>query len=155
MAVEIERKFLIKGRPWESEPGKRQRLQQGYLNHDKQRTTRVRIAGNQAFLTIKGANQGAMRLEFEYPIPLDDARQLLALCEGSVIDKYRHCLHYAGMTWEIDEFLGDNAGLVVAEIELNNEQQRFARPDWLSTEVTSDPRYYNSNLSRAPFKKWG
>ena len=152
MATEIERKFLVRGDAWRQQSPTR--ICQGYLNRDKERTVRVRIAGNKAFLTIKGASKGATRSEFEYEIPLADAQQLLALCDGPVLDKNRHVLVHAGTTWEVDEFLGANAGLVVAEVELEREDQPFERPAWLGEEVTEDPRYYNSNLAAKPYSTW-
>lgn len=152
MAIEIERKFLVVGTDWRQGAGTV--FSQGYLNRDKARTVRVRIAGAQGFLTIKGVNQGATRAEFEYEIPLADAEQLLALCEGPVIQKVRRVLVHAGSTWEVDEFQGLNAGLVVAEIELASEDQVFERPAWLGREVTDDARYYNSNLATTPFSAW-
>jgi len=153
MAVEIERKFLVVGTAWRSTPGTPYR--QGYLNRDKERTVRVRIAGEQAFLTVKGATQGATRAEFEYEIPLGDAGQLLRLCDGPIIEKVRRVIVHQGSTWEVDEFSGQNAGLVIAEIELAAEDQTFARPDWLGSEVTHDPRYYNSSLAAHPYSTWG
>lgn len=152
MAVEIERKFLVKGQPWLHVPGVV--YQQGYLNRDKTRTVRVRIAGEAALLTIKGVNVGATRSEFEYSIPLADAEALLALCDGPLIEKTRYLLDYAGTRWELDVFAGDNAGLVVAEVELASEDQAFARPDWLGDEVTQDARYFNSNLAVQPYCRW-
>jgi CYTH domain-containing protein len=153
MAVEIERKFLVMGQPWLQVLGVV--YQQGYLNRDKTRTVRVRIAGEAAFLTIKGVNVGATRAEFEYPIPLADAEALLALCDGPLIQKTRYLLDHAGTRWELDVFEGDNAGLVVAEVELESEDQAFARPDWLGDEVTQDARYFNSNLAVHPYCRWG
>ncbi|MET0519178.1 MAG: CYTH domain-containing protein [Burkholderiaceae bacterium] len=156
MGVEIERKFLVVGEAWRQ--GRPDKLRQGYLNRDKQRTVRVRIAGaagaEQAWLTIKGESAGATRAEFEYPLPLADARQLLALCDGPLIEKRRYRLLQGQSVWEVDEFLGDNAGLVVAEIELDSADQAFERPDWLGEEVTEDPRYFNSSLASHPFKQW-
>lgn len=152
MALEIERKFLVTGDAWRQGPGTL--LSQGYLNRDKQRTVRVRIAGEQAFLTVKGANQGATRAEFEYPIPLADATQLLALCDGPTVEKIRRVVQFEGFAWEVDEFLGQNAGLVVAEIELESEDQVFARPAWVGLEVTDDARYYNSRLATHPYCDW-
>lgn len=152
MALEIERKFLVTGAQWRRPDA--QRLSQGYLSRDKQRTVRVRIAGEQAFLTIKGETRGATRAEFEYEIPVTDAEQLLAMCEGPLVEKLRHVLVHAGHTWEVDEFLGDNQGLVVAEIELASEQAPFDKPDWIGREVTDDPRYYNSNLAVEPYRSW-
>jgi adenylate cyclase len=152
MSVEIERKFLVRGTDWRQ--GVPVRLCQGYLNRDKARTVRVRIAGNRAYLTIKGLAQGASRSEFEYEIPLQDGEALLTLCDRPPLEKNRYTVEHAGATWEIDEFLGANAGLVVAEIELKDERQRFQRPGWLSTEVTDDPRYFNSNLIATPYETW-
>lgn len=152
MATEIERKFLVTGEAWRSADGTR--LVQGYLNRDKARTVRVRVAGEQAFLTIKGQTRGATRAEFEYEIPLAEAEALLQLCDGPVIEKIRHLVPHAGFTWEVDEFFGDNAGLVVAEIELQSEDQGFERPDWVSEEVTHDPRYFNSSLAAHPYRRW-
>lgn len=152
MAIEIERKFLVTGDAWRSaEPVY---FSQGYLNRDKARTVRVRIAGERAFLTIKGLTQGVSRAEFEYAIPVEDARQLLALCEQPLIEKHRRKIPFAGFVWEVDEFLGDNLGLVVAEIELPSEDSEFAKPDWVGQEVTHDQRYFNSNLSQHPFNCW-
>jgi adenylate cyclase len=152
MGSEIERKFLVQAEGWRQ--GVRQRLSQCYLNRDKARTVRVRIAGDKAFLTIKGANRGATRAEFEYEIPVKDAEQLLTLSDGPIVEKIRHVIDCAGSRWEVDEFLGDNAGLVVAEIELESEDQPFSRPPWLGQEVTHDSRYYNSNLAVHPYSRW-
>ena len=152
MSIEIERKFLVHGTDWRQ--GVPVRLCQGYLNRDKERTVRVRIAGSRAYLTIKGLTQGVSRPEFEYEIPLHDGEALLTLCDGPPLEKNRYTLQHAGATWEIDEFLGANAGLVVAEIELTDERQGFERPSWLSTEVSSDPRYFNSSLIAAPYATW-
>lgn len=152
MALEIERKFLITGDGWQSSDATR--LVQGYLNRDKARTVRVRVAGDVAFLTIKGINHGATRQEFEYPIPLADAAAMLQLCDGPLIDKTRHRVSYGGLIWEIDEFHGENAGLIMAEVELSSEQQSFAKPAWLGLEVTGDARYYNSSLANLPFGRW-
>jgi adenylate cyclase len=152
LATEIERKFLVTGDDWRSAPGVL--IWQGYLNRDKHRTVRVRVAGGQAFLTIKGATQGATRAEFEYPIPVADATALRALCDGPIIEKVRRRIDYAGFTWEVDEFFGDNAGLVVAEIELGSETEAFAKPPWAGQEVTEDARYFNSNLAMHPYSEW-
>ncbi|HEY2399446.1 MAG TPA: CYTH domain-containing protein [Steroidobacteraceae bacterium] len=152
MASEIERKFLVQGDGWRA--GARQRLCQCYLNRDKERTVRVRIAGDQAFLTIKGVTRGATRAEFEYAIPMQDAEQLLELSDGPILEKNRYVLVHEGSRWEVDEFLGDNAGLVIAEIELESEDQPFSRPPWLGQEVTGDSRYYNSNLAGHPYGEW-
>ncbi len=152
MGIEIERKFLVVGDGWRAAPAVP--VAQGYLNRDKQRTVRVRIVQDAAWLTVKGATAGATRAEFEYPIPVADARQLLALCDGPIVRKTRRVVEHAGATWEIDEFAGDNAGLVVAEIELAAEDAPFERPPWLGAEVTHDPRYFNSSLAAVPYSTW-
>jgi CYTH domain-containing protein len=152
MAIEIERKFLVTGDAWRSATAVTYR--QGYLNRDKTRTVRVRIAGDAAMLTIKGQTQGATRAEFEYAIPLADAEALLLLCDGPLIEKTRRKIDYAGLVWEVDEFLGDNQGLVVAEVELTAEDQAVELPEWIGAEVTTDARYYNSNLATHPFNAW-
>lgn len=154
MGVEIERKFLLQGEAWRG-LGQAVLLRQGYLSSARERVVRVRIEGEQAMLTIKGANVGATRGEWEYPIPLADAAELLdGLCEQPLIEKVRHRIEHAGMVWEVDEFLGANAGLVVAEIELHSEDQPFDKPDWIGEEVSSDARYYNANLIRHPYSQW-
>ncbi|MGK5068763.1 CYTH domain protein [compost metagenome] len=154
MGIEIERKFLLAGDAWRG-LGQAVLLRQGYLSSTRERVVRVRIEGEQAMLTIKGANVGATRGEWEYPIPLADAAELLdGLCEQPLIEKYRHRIEHAGMVWEVDEFLGANAGLVVAEIELASEDQPFEKPDWIGAEVSGDARYYNANLIRHPFSQW-
>lgn len=152
MATEIERKFLVLSDGWRTTDGVLYR--QGYLNRDKLRTVRVRQAGDQAFLTIKGKTTGISRMEFEYPIPVAEAQDLLALCDGGLIEKIRHKIDYAGLTWEVDEFLGANAGLVVAEVELTTTEQAIELPAWVGVEVSNDPKYYNSNLSSSPFLSW-
>ncbi|MEG0880849.1 MAG: CYTH domain-containing protein [Janthinobacterium sp.] len=154
MGIEIERKFLLAGDAWRG-LGQSVLLRQGYLSSARERVVRVRIEGEQAMLTIKGANVGATRGEWEYPIPLADAAELLdGLCEQPLIEKVRHRIEHAGMVWEVDEFLGANAGLVVAEIELASEDQPFDKPDWIGAEVSGDARYYNANLIRHPFSQW-
>lgn len=153
MGVEIERKFLVKGEAWR-DAGPVVAMRQGYLGLDPDRTVRVRIAGPEAFLTVKGRARGMTRAEFEYAIPVEDAEQLLALCEGTVIEKTRTRIEAADVVWEVDEFAGDNAGLVTAECELDNEEQEFVRPAWLGEEVTGDHRYGNSNLARNPYGRW-
>jgi len=153
MATEIERKFLVTSDAWrDGQSGVL--LQQGYLSRDPDRTVRVRIAGEAAFLTIKGRSKGLTRSEFEYPLPLDEARELLALCFPPLIEKRRHEVLHGGHVWEIDEFSGDNAGLIVAELELPAEDTAFEAPPWLGREVSDDPRYFNSNLSQRPFTRW-
>lgn len=154
MGIEIERKFLLASDAWRG-LGQSVLLRQGYLSSARERVVRVRIEGEQAMLTIKGANVGATRGEWEYPIPLADAAELLdGLCEQPLIEKTRHRIEHAGMVWEVDEFLGANAGLVVAEIELASEDQPFDKPDWIGAEVSGDARYYNANLIRHPFSQW-
>ncbi|MDQ2990222.1 MAG: CYTH domain-containing protein [Pseudomonadota bacterium] len=153
MGVEIERKFLPAGDGWRR-LGTPLLLRQGYLSSDPARVVRVRIEGDQAFMTIKGKSVGATRGEWEYPIPLADANDLLALCEKPLVEKYRRRIEFAGNVWEVDEFLGANQGLVVAEIELASEDQPFDKPDWIGEEVTHDKRYFNSNLARRPYSSW-
>ncbi|MBJ7310962.1 CYTH domain-containing protein [Rugamonas sp. CCM 8940] len=154
MGVEIERKFLLRGDAWKG-LGEPVLLRQGYLSSQRERVVRVRIENGQAMLTIKGANVGASRGEWEYPIPLADAEQLLdGLCERPLIEKYRRRIEFAGNVWEVDEFLGANDGLVVAEIELSSEDQLFERPDWIGDEVSDDARYFNANLIRKPYSLW-
>lgn len=154
MSLEIERKFLVRGERWKT-LGEGVLLRQGYLSSQPDRTVRVRIEGGSAMLTIKGRTVGATRSEWEYPIPLEDANDFLdELCEKPVIEKFRYRIHHDGMLWEVDEFLGDNAGLVVAEIELETEDQVFSRPAWVGEEVTHEARYFNANLLRHPYKTW-
>lgn len=152
MPTEIERKFLVTGTKWRQ--GDSMRLYQGYLSRAKERTVRVRLAGEKAFLTIKGISKGASRAEFEYEIPVVDAEQLLKLCDGPLIEKVRHVVVYKGLKWEVDEFFGENTGLVVAEVELEREDQPFEKPDWVGQEVTHDPRYFNSSLAINPYRTW-
>ncbi|MDG0852502.1 CYTH domain-containing protein [Roseateles puraquae] len=154
MGIEIERKFLVANDTWRAQAQRATRFSQGYLSRDPARTVRVRIAGEQAFLTIKGATRGATRAEFEYAVPLEDAQALLTMCDGPVVEKIRHLCLCDGMTWEVDEFLGANAGLVLAEIELEDEAQPFTRPAWLGDEVTGDGRYVNANLAVRPYTCW-
>jgi CYTH domain-containing protein len=130
-------------------------MRQGYLVADPVRTVRVRIEGERAVITIKGKSTGASRGEWEYEIPVPDATELLdGLCEQPQVEKIRHRIEHAGHTWEVDEFLGLNAGLVVAEIELDAEDEAFGKPDWIGAEVTGDKRYYNSSLIRQPYSQW-
>lgn len=155
MGKEIERKFLVNGTEYR-ENSTRTYYKQGYLSVDKERTVRVRIAGEKGFITIKGRTTGSSRPEYEYEIPLAEAEEILNnLCLRPIIEKYRHIYkHSDNMVWEIDEFLGDNAGLTVAEIELPTEDTSFGKPHWIGKEVTDDSRYYNSNLIRHPFSQW-
>lgn len=154
MATEIERKFLVSGDDWRH--GARcRRIRQGYLSDAPERSVRVRIVGNEAWLTIKGQTTGYSRVEFEYPLPATDALRLLeTLCLQPIIDKTRHELRHGAHLWEVDEFHGANAGLVIAEIELSAEDEHFDRPPWLGAEVSDDPRYFNASLARRPFKDW-
>jgi adenylate cyclase len=154
MSVEIERKFLVRNDQWKT-LGNRVSIRQGYLSSHPDRIVRVRIQDTTAKLTIKGRTVGVTRGEWEYPIPIEDAQRFLDdLCEKPIIEKIRHRIQYEGMLWEVDEFFGENLGLVVAEIELLTEDQVFAKPDWVGDEVTHDPRYANANLLRHPFAKW-
>ena len=153
MPTETERKFLVIGTDWKvGAPGKE--FSQGYLSQDPERSVRVRIAGDQAFLTIKGMSHGISRQEFEYPIPRDDASELLSLCLPAIISKTRYFVEINGHRWEVDEFHGDNQGLVIAEIELDNESDQVELPQWIGKEVSDDTRYYNVSLAKSPYSKW-
>jgi len=153
MAQEIERKFLVNGNAWHTDNGTL--IRQGYLYGGVNGTGRVRTKGEHAYITVKGRKTGITRLEFEYEIPMDEANQILdQLCLKPLIEKIRHEIHMGGFVWEIDEFLGENAGLVVAEIELDDEDQGFPKPDWVGKEVTDDIRYLNANLVNNPYSKW-
>jgi adenylate cyclase len=154
--IEIERKFLVTSDAFKKEAFAQNRIKQGYLSSVPERTVRVRIKGNKGFLTIKGLSNdsGLSRFEWEKEIPIDDAEKLLLLCEAGVIDKIRFEVKTAKHIVEIDEFYGDNEGLIMAEIELESETESFEKPSWLGTEVTNDKRYYNSYLSGNPFKNW-
>ena len=152
MPTEIERKFLVTGTEWRQADCIH--IYQGYLCRERGKTVRVRLAGEKAFITIKGPTKGISRPEFEYEIPFAEAEQLLKLCDGAIIEKKRHVVVYKGSKWEVDEFLGENAGLIVAEIELVEEEQPFERPGWLGREVTGGPRYTNANLASNPYKSW-
>lgn len=154
MGTEIERKFLLRDDSWKlGAEGKVYR--QGYLSAAASRNVRIRIIGEQGYLTVKGRASGITRLEFEYEIPLVDAENMLdKLCLKPLIEKTRFKIEHSGMTWEIDQFAGDNAGLVVAEIELEDEAQEIDLPSWVGAEVTDDPRYLNSNLVERPYTTW-
>ena len=152
MAKEIERKFLVKEGAWRHATGIQCR--QGYLNSEKERIVRVRTINDKAYLTIKGITVGASRMEFEYEIPLQDANELLNICEKPLVEKTRYIVEDGGVIWEIDEFGGHNQGLIVAEVELQREDQPFSKPDWVAEEVTGDPRYFNSNLIKNPYTSW-
>jgi adenylate cyclase len=153
MGVEIERKFLVNRELW---PGSARStlLRQGYLSRERGRTVRARRAGDRAFITIKGEAEGLVRPEFEYEVPVADIDALLSLCIQPILEKRRHLCDHEGHTWEVDEFLGANAGLWVAEIELGRVDEAFVRPPWLGDEVTDDPRYLNSNLVVHPYAAW-
>ena len=154
MGKEIERKYAVDTAAWKPQ-GAGIHFKQGYLNSQKERVVRVRIEGDRAKLTVKGPSIGVTRSEFEYAIPVEDAALLLDnLCEQPLIDKHRHKEIHGGKTWEIDVFHGDNEGLVVAEIELASEDEKFEAPAWAVREVSSDPRYFNSNLLKHPFRNW-
>lgn len=154
MGKEIERKYLVKSFEWKN-AAKGVSYRQGYLSTVKERTVRVRTVGEKGFLTIKGITVGVTRSEFEYEIPTVDANALLDnLCERPLIEKNRYKVEHAGLTWEIDEFFGENNGLVVAEVELKEENQKIDLPSWVGAEVSGDPRYFNSNLIKHPFTRW-
>ncbi len=154
MAKEIERKFLVASEDWRA-LARGTRYRQGYLWTVKKRTVRVRTIDNKGFLTVKGVTVGATRSEYEYEIPAADADEMLNdLCEKPIIEKNRYKIPLGGVTWEVDEFLGVNDGLIVAEVELQSEDQSFPKPDWIGEEVTDDPRYFNANLITRPFSTW-
>lgn len=154
MAKEIERKFLTASEDWKENITRAITIKQGYLNSEPSRTVRIRIAGEQGFLTIKGRSTGYTRAEFEYEIPLTDALEMIGLCEQPVIEKTRYLVTEHGKTWEVDVFTGANEGLTVAEIELESESEEFILPTWVGEEVSADPRYFNSSLIRNPFGSW-
>jgi adenylate cyclase len=155
MGREIERKFLLRSEDWRGEVERSERIAQGYLARDEHRAVRVRLQGEHAHINIKYSIDGIHRLEYEYPIPTADAREILErVASRPLIDKTRHLVRRGGHLWEIDEFHAENAGLVVAEIELGSAEEYFDRPDWLGEEVSEDARYYNSNLSRHPYTQW-
>jgi adenylate cyclase len=153
MALEIERKFLVKGESWRNGQGKMYR--QGYLNSDENRNVRIRLVDDRGYLTVKGISNGATRVEYEYEIPGTEAEAMLDnLCETPLITKKRYQVEFEGFVWEVDEFFGDNEGLIIAELELVSEDQVFIKPEWIGEEVTEDPRYLNSNLIHRPYSKW-
>jgi CYTH domain-containing protein len=155
VGIEIERKFLVKDKSWKKE-AKSVLYRQGYLSTVKERTVRVRIIDQNGSLTIKGITIKGKRSEFEYKIPIEDAQYLLDhLCEKPLLEKKRYFIRYEGFLWEVDEFLGQNSGLIVAEIELDNIKQAIPFPPWIEREVTDDEAYYNANLVRNPFSQWG
>lgn len=154
MGIEIERKFLVKNNLWKADANTGTDFKQGYLTRGSNCSVRVRIEGNEANINIKSATLGILRQEFEYAIPLDEARELLDLFCPRTVSKKRYKVKYAGQTWEIDVFEQDNNGLVVAEIELNHADEKFEQPPWVGDEVSSQARYYNTELARHPFSQW-
>lgn len=161
MGIEIERKFLVSSDDWRAAAHAVIPMAQGYINDTaamdsgaQKASVRVRIQGDEAYLNIKSRELGHTRQEFEYPVPVNEARELLALCVGGLIDKRRYLVQHGGLLWEVDEFLGDNAGLVVAEVELESANQVFAKPDWAGAEVTDELRYYNLALASKPYTQW-
>lgn len=154
--IEIERKFLVTSDAYKKEAFSKKRIIQGYLSSNPERSVRIRIKENKAFITIKGISNdsGLSRFEWEKEIPVDEAQSLLLLCEKGIIDKTRFEVKVGTHTYEVDEFYGENQGLEMAEIELNSETEKFEKPNWLGEEVTNDNRYYNSYLSKNPFKNW-
>ena len=154
MAIEIERKFLLEGDGWRNSVSRSVAMEQAYLGGDGV-SIRVRITAEEALINIKENRLGQAREEFEYPVPLDDARRLMALARRGRVEKIRHYVEHAGTLWEVDEFQGENHGLVVAEVELEDPRQTFERPPWLGREVTDEERYYNVSLARHPVCSWG
>ena len=155
MATEIERKFLVRDDSWRDHVEKHTRIVQGYLANTERGSIRVRLSGDEASMNIKGMTLGVSRTEFDYSIPVTDAQTMLdTLCLRPLIDKTRYIVQHDGHTWEIDEFTGENMGLIVAEIELENVNENFSRPDWLGEEVSDDPRYYNVCLIKHPYSEW-
>lgn len=154
--IEIERKFLVTSEDFKNEASKKYRIKQGFLNTDPERTVRIRIKDDQGFITIKGKGNtsGASRFEWEKLIALNEAEALFALCEPGTIEKVRYEIPVENHTYEVDVFEGDNSGLILAEIELNDEAEHFTKPKWLGNEVTGDTRYYNSQLSKNPYILW-
>jgi adenylate cyclase len=156
VAIEIERKFLVKRDAWHADPRRGTAVRQGYLSDDPARAVRVRIAGDRGSLTVKGLTVGIERHEFEYEIPIRDAGILLdTMCVRPLVEKTRYRVEHAGRVWEVDEFGGENAGLVIAEVELPAADAPLSLPDWVGAEVSHDPRYFNVNLARHPFREWG
>ena len=154
MSIEIERKFLVVSDTWKNHVSGQFQLKQGYLQSAPERTVRIRTSNKEGFITIKGKTEGITRTEYEYPIPFSEALSLLALCENTPIEKVRYLVSHGSLTWEVDVFEGLNSGLVLAEVELQHENQEIDLPDWIGKEVSSDPRYYNSTLSAHPFSTW-
>lgn len=156
MGIEVERKFLVVDDSWRESATSATRIVQGYLAQTDQATVRVRVKGEKGFLTVKGVSVGISRSEFEYEIPVSDALAMLdELAQGPVIDKVRHLVPVGAHVWEVDVFAGDNAPLVMAEVELADSEQAFVRPGWAGAEVSDDQRYFNVNLARTPYSTWG
>lgn len=155
MGVETERKYLVDVEKWVAAyKDEKHTVEQGYILNSKEKIVRVRIYGDKGFITIKGVSKGASRPEFEYEIPFEDAVELLNNFCGSVVRKIRHKILFHGKVWDVDEFKDENEGLLIAEIELKNEDEQFELPEWVTKEVTGDERFYNSNLSMYPFTRW-
>ncbi|HOQ75379.1 MAG TPA: CYTH domain-containing protein [Thermoclostridium sp.] len=155
MGKEIERKFLVKDCSYKDKASSCKVYRQGYISVQPDRVIRVRTDGERGYLTLKGPSSGVARLEYEYEIPLPDAEEMLSLmCDKPIIEKRRYIVFHEGVEWEVDEFEGENQGLCIAEIELEQEGQSFSLPPWIGPEVTGDPRYYNANLVKSPYKSW-
>jgi adenylate cyclase len=155
MPLEIERKYLVRNDSWRTQ-GKGTRYRQGYLSTEPARNVRVRVGADRGFITVKGLTVNMARPEYEYAIPVEDANEMLdTLCLKPIIEKVRYTVEHAGLLWEIDEFEGENAGLVIAEVELAGADQAIRLPDWIGEEVTDDARYYNASLIANPFTTWG
>lgn len=155
MGTEIEHKFLLRDERWRQQTTRSVRMRQGYLTSDERCSVRVRVAGDQGFLNVKSGTLGIQRSEYEYPIPLAEAEEILdTLCAKPVLEKTRHYVLVGEHCWEVDEFAGANAGLIVAEVELSRPDEPFERPDWAGEDVSGDPRYYNSRLARQPYTTW-
>jgi CYTH domain-containing protein len=154
--IEIERKFLVNSNAFKAEAFNSYNIKQGFLNSHKERTVRIRVAGNKGYLTIKGKSKtnGFSRFEWEKEVPIKEAEALLKLCEPGIIDKRRYEVKYGKHVFEVDEFFGDNGGLVIAEVELKSEEETYEKPKWLGKEVTGDIKYYNSQLSKMPYGRW-
>lgn len=155
MGIEIERKFLVDKAKWQQADRSDATVYlQAYLVHNDRVTIRVRTSHKEGFITFKSSSGGRSRKEYEYPVPLQDAKEMMQNFAGNLVEKTRYRVLFAGKTWEVDEFSGDNAGLIIAEIELGDEEESISLPDWISTEVTDDPRYYNAYLSAHPYRSW-
>ncbi len=154
MATETERKFLLQNDDWRRQVLSKKEISQGYLNSHAARTVRIRVTGGKGIITIKGKSRGISRAEYEYEIPVEEAKALLMLCEKPIIEKTRFLVDFEGKTWEIDEFYGDNLGLAVAEVELQSETEEIGLPAWVGDEVSHDRKYFNSSLIKRPYTSW-